>query len=197
MSPTAPFNFTRAMSLLCADIVTRLDELQHIRMEHIAIGFAQTRQRSPHGLQAKLTPMRFEAGALTTVRYSQTWTVQRLFQGDHEILYLLTFYLPRFLNQPFRQKLVTVLHELYHISPRFDGDIRRLEGRYHVHTHNQKDYDRSMESHVDRYLALDPPEELLAFLKHRFDALRSRYGEIVGVRIPAPRLIRVNNAKSA
>ena len=199
MSPIAiaSFDFSRAMSLLCADITARLEEFQHIRMEQVAVGFAQARRSSAHGLQAKLTPMRFEGGSITTVRYARAWTVQRLFHGEFEILYLLTFYLPRFQNQPFRQKLVTVLHELYHISPRFDGDLRRMEGRYHVHTHNQKDYDRSMEAYVDQYLAFGPPEELLSFLRHRFATLRSRHGEIVGLKIPIPKLIPVDDAKSA
>ena len=31
-----------------------------------------------------------------------------------------------FLDQTFEEKLVTVFHELYHISPAFDGDLRRL-----------------------------------------------------------------------
>ena len=41
------------------------------------------------------------------------------------------------METPFEEKLTTVFHELYHISPMFDGDIRRLEGRYHVHSHSQ------------------------------------------------------------
>ncbi len=86
-------------------------------MSQVAVAFAQTRHQALHGLQAKLTPMRFEGGALTTRRRGRTWTVQRLFHGQREMLYILTFYLPRFLDQSFREKLITVFHELYHISP--------------------------------------------------------------------------------
>ena len=41
----------------------------------------------------------------------------------------MSFYLPRFCDQSLDEKLSTVMHELWHISPAFDGDIRRLPGR--------------------------------------------------------------------
>lgn len=192
-----PFDFTSAMHRLCRDVAERLEEFRHIRMDEVAVTFAQARRRVPYGLQAKLTPMRFENGQLLTRRSGQTWTVQRLVRDDREILYILTFYLPRFLDHSFREKLVTLFHELYHISPRFDGDIRRMRGRYHVHTHSQKEYDEAMGRLVDRYLALNPPAERIAFLKKRFRTLHARHGGIVGLRLPVPKLIPVPEARPA
>jgi predicted metallopeptidase len=197
MPAAGPFDFSLAMSRLCEDIAGRVDEFRHVRVDRIAVTFAQARRRVPHGLQAKLTPLRFENGALVTRRGGRTWTVQRLFQGEREMLYILTFYLPRFLDHSFREKLVTVFHELYHISPRFDGDIRRMEGRYHVHSHSQKEYDRLMEAFVDRYLALGPPPSVYGFLKKKFRRLDAEHGGVVGLQVPIPRLIPVPEAKSA
>ena len=193
MSP-APFDFTRAMSRLCADVTARLPEFEHVRMEQVAVTFAQARLRVPHGLQAKLTPMRFADGALTTTRGNRHWTVQRLFQGDREILYILTFYLPRFLDHSFREKMITVLHELYHISPNFNGDIRRLEGRCHVHSHSQKGYDEHMAELAERYLRLGPPRELYSFLRLNFRTLHARHGGVVGLRVPIPKLVALPKA---
>ena len=51
-----------------------------------------------------------------------------------EMLYILKFYLPRFQNEPFEEKLTTIFHELWHISSDFNGDIRRHSGRCYVHT---------------------------------------------------------------
>ena len=39
------------------------------------------------------------------------------------MLYLLSFYLPRFLKLPWREKLATVIHELWHVNPQFNGDL--------------------------------------------------------------------------
>lgn len=197
MPPRGPFDFTGAMRALCDDVVARLDEFRHVRMDEVAVAFAQARRRVPHGLQAKLTPLRFEGGTLVTSRGRRTWTVQRLFHGDREMLYILTFYLPRFQDQPFREKFVTVLHELFHIGPRFDGDIRRMEGRYHVHSHSQRDYDRQMGELADRYLASGPPRELYEFLERPFRELADRHGGVVGLQVPIPKLIPVRDARVA
>jgi Putative phage metallopeptidase len=197
MSVPAGFDFTRAMRLLCQDVAARLPQFAHLRMEQIAVTFAQTRRRVSHGLQAKLTPLRFEKGALVTRRSGRTWTVERLYEGDREMLYILTFYLPRFLDHTFREKLITVFHELYHISPGFDGDIRRMEGRYHVHSHSQQEYDREMDMFVEQYLHRSPPPELLEFLKSNFRGLCARHGAVVGKRLPTPKLIELPPAKSA
>ncbi len=192
-----PFDFTTSMLRLCEDVTCRLDEFLHIDMSRVAVTFAQARRRVLHGLQAKLTPMRFEGGSLTTRRHGRQWTVQRLYQGDLEMLYILTFYLPRFLEQSFREKMITVLHELYHISPQFDGDIRRMDGRYHVHSHSQREYDRLMETFVDRYLGMRPPEDLYGFLRSDFQTLDRQHGGIVGMRVSVPKLIPVSDSRSA
>lgn len=189
MPTDRPFDFTAAMRHLCVDVTCRLPEFQHVRMDEVAVTFAQARRRVNHGLQAKLTPLRFEAGALTTQRRGVTYTIQRWYAGEQEMLYVLTFYLPRFLEQAFREKLITVFHELYHISPRFDGDIRRLAGHYHVHSCSQAEYDRHMGRLVDRYLRLKPPARLYEFLHGSYRDLVARHGNVVGVRMPIPKLL--------
>ena len=194
MTPADAFDFTGAMRRLCADIAQRLPEFDHVRMDQIAVTFAQARRHVSYGLQAKLTPLRFEGGQLVTRRRGQMWTIERWYSGDVEMLYILTFYLPRFLEQSFREKLITIVHELYHISPRFDGDIRRLPGHYHVHSHSQKEYDRQMDRLVDRYLEDDPPEGLYRFLRHNFRELSAMYGNVVGIRVPIPRLLPISKA---
>jgi hypothetical protein len=189
MTSADPFDFTAAMRRLCEDVTERLAEFEHVRMDQVAVTFAQARRRVSYGLQAKLTPLRFEGGRLLTRRGGKTWTIQRWYSGEREMLYILTFYLPRFLEQSFREKLITIMHELYHISPEFDGDIRRLPGHYHVHSHSQKEYDRHMESLVDQYLASNPPDSLYRFLRVSFRELTARYGSVVGIRVPIPKLL--------
>ncbi|HTI52350.1 MAG TPA: putative metallopeptidase [Planctomycetaceae bacterium] len=194
MSPSRAFDFTAAMRRLCVDVAQRLPEFRHVRMEQVAVTFAQARRRVIYGMQAKLTPLRFEGGAITTVRRGRAYTIERWYAGEQEMLYVLTFYLPRFQEQTFREKLITVLHELYHISPRFDGDIRRLDGHYHVHSHSQKEYDRQMERLVDRYLERDPPESIYRFLQSSYGDLMARHGSVVGIRMPMPKLLPLSKS---
>ena len=118
------FNFTDHMRALCADLCGRLDELAHVDLSRVAIRFCQTRNHSRYGVYASLTPLRFAGGMRTTRRRGRTWTIERLYNdAGREMLYLLSFYLPRFLDRSFDYKLSTVVHELLHIGPAFDGDL--------------------------------------------------------------------------
>lgn len=194
MPSDRPFDFTAAMRRLCVDVTQRLPDFRHVQMDRVAVTFAQARRRVNYGMQAKLTPLRFEGGALTTTHRGRTYTIQRWYAGEREMLYVLTFYLPRFLEQTYREKLITVLHELYHISPQFDGDIRRLAGHYHVHSSSQKEYDREMARLVDRYLRLKPPEFLHDFLRGSYGDLVAQHGRVVGLRMPIPKLLPLSRS---
>ena len=188
----APFDFTLHIRLLAGALVADLPELSHIDMSRVAVGYCQTRKPVLHGMFASLTPLRFAGGAPTARRRGRLHVIQRVFdQSGLEMLYILNLYLPRFQNLDFREKLITVLHELWHISPDFNGDIRRHAGRYHAHTHSQAEYDEEMGRLADRWLATGPEEQLYAFLRHSFRQLASRHAGIVGIRIPRPRLIPV------
>lgn len=176
------------------DVCTRHPEFSHIDMSRVVVTYAQTRSSVEWGMQAKLTPMRFCNGSLTERRDGRMYTVQRLYHGGQEMLYILTFYLPRFQNLSYTEKLVTVFHELYHISPRFDGDIRRFQGACYMHSSSQANYDRQMAKFVRQYLRRQPPEALRAFLKLDFAALRNERGPVVGLRLPTPRLIPLGDA---
>lgn len=180
------------MRLICDDMTHRIAALQHIRMDRVAVGFCQTRSSSEYGVYAAVTPLRFENGSLTTVRRGQTYTLQRILDPNgREYLYLLNFYVPRFLNTGFKNKLITTVHELLHISERFDGDIRRFEGRCYAHSGSQKNYDAYAEKLASLWLAMNPPLELYDFLHEDFAGLQKRYGGLYGKRFATPKLIRV------
>ena len=177
------------MTALCEDICVRHPEFQHVNMSRVPVTFAQTRSPVEWGIQARLTPLRFEGGSKVERRKGRLWTVQKVIHGGQEALYLLTFFLPRFLNLPFDEKIVTVFHELYHISPEFNGDIRRFGGACYVHTGSQKNYDRQMGVFAQQYLRMNVPAELYNFLKFDFSELQRQCGSVVGLRIAIPRLI--------
>ena len=189
------FDICTALRRLCEDISQRSTVFRHVDMNRVAVTYAQTRSPVEWGMQAKLTPMRFEEGAITCVREGRRWGAQRLFQDGEEMLYILTFYLPRFLNLSLEEKLVTVFHELYHISPAFDGDIRRFSGSCYMHTGSQADYDRQMAVYAKEYLAQLPEERFPEYLQCDFAGLRRRYGVIVGLRLAVPRLIDMGESK--
>ncbi|MBN1908531.1 MAG: hypothetical protein JW818_02220 [Pirellulales bacterium] len=184
-------DFSFHMRRLCQDMVDRLDAFEHIDLARVAIGFCQARKNTRHGLYATLTPMRFAGGKEHTVRHGRRWGVQRLTDASgQEMLYILNFYLPRFFQQSLEDKLATVTHELWHISPRFNGDIRRHGGRYFAHG-SGGDHDEVALRLARRWLALGPPSVVFDFLRHDFAGLHARYGGVFGRKIPSPKLYPV------
>src|SRR4051812_30789681 len=98
----SPFDFTHHIRRVCDDMVARLDELSHIDMSRVAICFCQARKSAPHGMFASLTPLRFAGGAATAIRRGRKVAIQRVCdRSGREMLYILSFYLPRFQNLEF------------------------------------------------------------------------------------------------
>jgi hypothetical protein len=183
------FDFTEQMRALCDDIVVRSPRMRHIDMSRVAIAFARSRKDGPYGIWAALTPLRFASGALEEIRDGRRVTCQRLYGDGVEMLYILNFYLPRFLDLTMTEKLTTIFHELWHISPDFNGDLRRFPGRCYAHTHDERQYDATMNAMARQWLALAPPESLYTFLQCSFRELQQRYGTVYGTRIAHPKII--------
>lgn len=185
------FDFTQAMRTLCADVVVRSPAMRHIQLERVAFNVCQTRQDVPHGLYASLTPLRFKSGATSTFARGAEWEVEQLLdEAGEPYLYLLSFYLPRFQNISLEEKLTTVFHELWHISPRFDGDVRRHPGRCYAHGRSQKEYDAHVTRLAQEWLARNPPSHLFDFLSYNFSGLVAEFGKVSGSRWAAPKLVR-------
>lgn len=136
-----------------------------------------------------MTPLRFARGQLQRRRRGVIFQVQRYFLGDHEFLYLMTFCLPRFLDQDFDDKCVTLFHELYHIGQEFNGDLRRHEGRCQLHSRSRRQYDKHMAELARAYLAGKPDPNLHAFLRLNFTQLQARHGAVASVVVPRPKII--------
>ena len=186
-----PFDFSAHVRRLCADMVAHCPALSHVDVSRLLFGMTQARSGRHYGLQARVTPLRFHGGALRRQRRGVCYQVQRYFVGGAEMLYLVTFCLPRFLDQSFDDKFITLFHELYHISPAFDGDLRRHGGRYDLHSRSKKEYDSHMAHLARSYLSNGVDAGLHHFLRLDFAQLQHRHGSVVSVAVPRPKLIPV------
>lgn len=185
----APLDFTGRIRRLCADVAARCPDLAHIDPPAVLFTFTTSRTRRSAGLLARVTPMRFREGAQTRRTRGVVYRAQQYYVDGREMLYLVTFCLPRFLDLSFEEKFITVFHELYHISPQFDGDLRRHGGRYEVHSKSKKDYDAHMAVLVERYLADHPNPGAFDYLRLGASDLWRLHGGITGVTVPRPKMI--------
>ncbi len=184
-------NLTRELEIVVTDIVDRVDELGHIDPSRVLICVASTRGAGIHGTFARIHPLRFQGGeGSIQVRRggkTRTLTMPQVTRKGMEMLYVIYFLAPRFFNLPQREKLITIFHELYHISPYFDGDIRRFPGRNYAHGSSRKRYNTAMAGLVDSYLRMRDAA-LPDFLNLDMTGLRQRYRTIVGRRFATPRI---------
>lgn len=178
-----PFNFTDAMRPLMADIAATCEELQHIDMTRVAVTFTQARHGRSDGVQATMHPLRFEGGERRKTTRGRIYERPRVLVDGREALYVITYTLPRFLNLSLDGKLATIVHEMYHASPRFDGDLRRFAGGKPYHAGSQKRYDAVMHRIAQDYVQRTSRPGLHAFLRHTFAELVAAHGGIVGLRM--------------
>ena len=184
------FDYTGAVAKVCEDVCFRVPELNHVDMDRVVVAFSQTRHNSPFGVFASTVPLRFENGETLKFSREKYWRIQRCVRSDGvEYLYILYFFVPRFIDLKFRDKLETIVHELYHISPKFNGDLRRFKGRCFAHGSSQKRYDMMVRSFVDKWLKRDPPPEIWDFLNMNYKELVAIFGGVHGTRIPMPKVI--------
>lgn len=192
---SAILDVTVRTRLLCEDFASRLPELRHVDMSRVALRLCQTRRAGVHGVQATMTPLRFRDGAETTVRRGSCYRIHPIpvDASGRPSLYMLSLYVPRFLDLPADEKLAVVVHELWHASEAFDGDLRRFgPGRTRFHGKGCEAYHADMRLLARRWRKLDPPQELFAWLDDDFTAMRNRYRRVVGLRLPTPRLVRAD-----
>jgi predicted metallopeptidase len=187
-----PFSYTTAMREVVTDIVGTLEELRHVDLDYVLLSISQARQNSKHGVYASCVPLRFEGGAQEKTVGKRRYRLQTLVHEGREMLYVVYFMLPRFHEeQDYHAKLATIIHELYHISPHFNGDIRRFPGKNFAHGHSREVYHAAMCRLADRYLAASPRAHEHEFLRVPFSELLERPGGVVGLNVARPKAVPV------
>ncbi|UCD56853.1 MAG: hypothetical protein JSV16_13680 [Candidatus Hydrogenedentota bacterium] len=189
------FDYSHHMKRLTGDISRRCRVFNHIDARRILVGISRSRNNKKHGLQAKLVPLKFQGGR-RTIRTDRDWyyKMPRITYDGNEILYVLYFCLPRFQNLSFDEKMTVLFHELYHINPAFNGDIRRFPGKFYQHSHSEKEYDSLVQGLAKRYLNSPHSRRLTRFLRFNYEELTQKYGEVDGLRLrlPEPMLFKRN-----
>ncbi len=193
------FDFSYHMNELITDISRRCPELRHIESEKVLVAISRSRNNKRYGLQAKLVPLKFQGGRRIIHTSGDWYCKMPSFRHDgREILYVIYFCLPRFQNLDYAEKLSIVFHELYHINPLFNGDIRRFSGKYYQHSHSEREYDRVVRSLSEQYHRRPPTRKLTAFLRYNHEELERRHGDIMGLslRLPEPILFKRNRSRT-
>ncbi len=181
------FNFTGSIHNVIRHISTEMHSFKHIDPDRLVVGYTQTRVNGNYGVYASVIPLRFKNGSATIVNRGKVYRMPKMNIKGREILYIINFYMPRYMDLSFDVKLNTLFHELYHISPEFNGDIRRFPGRYYAHGHSRMKYNDSIRKFIDEYISIPGAVEKIEFLKYNFNELQARHQGIGGTRYRTPK----------
>lgn len=152
MDAAAPrINATLAVKRLVRDLASRVPELSHVRSSRVLVVAGEARRAS----RATIRPAHFGDTRGRAGAGARTKPLIRI--RGRKILYVITLRPLWFLDSSPRERIATIVHELYHASTRFDGTLHR--GRLHSRLPLGK-YDRRVRAIVKRYLA-EAPEEIL------------------------------------
>lgn len=179
----------RCLRALAEDIRAKVSPLSHVDPSRIGFSLSLARSRSRSGTFAFIVPMRFEGGATVLQHGRRSYRMPEVDLAGRKALYLVYLLAPRFFDLPHRRKLHTIIHELYHISPHFDGDLRRFPGRRWAHGSSREAYDAVVEGLTELYLAAHGRAwpDVADFLRYSYKDCRRLFGGVRAPVIPRPR----------
>lgn len=183
-------NFDLAMQNLIEDIVENCDYFNHVDLGRVIISAKSSKTSGLDGVYAQIFPLRYRNGAYSGIerigKRLERYRMDPIYRERREMLYILYFYLPRFLNLSFLEKTTTIFHELYHISPEFNGDLRRFPGKNFMHGSSLGKYDSLMTALARDYLFRTSNLEKSDFLRFGSRSIQKRYGKLKYTQIPEP-----------
>ena len=156
-------NVTLAVRKLVRDLARRLPELAHVRASRVLVvaGEARGLSRASIGPAPGLRPRKMgkPQGKLQRKGSARGAAAHPTVHGK-PVLYVMTLRPLWFLASTPEERVATVIHELYHLSSRFDGGLHA--GRKHAKISRQR-YDRRVRELLGRYLARAPHQVLAPF----------------------------------
>jgi hypothetical protein len=149
--PSLRQNLNKAVRALIRDIAAKMPEFSHVKASRILVVAGEARRAS----RGTVKPLCFRGGRCIdpSGRRKPVIRIER-----RRMLYCITLR-PRFFRDSTPQgRVQTVMHELFHMSRRFDGTLHA--GRRHAVL--GEDFYRQLKPLVRRYLAQCPAELLEA-----------------------------------
>lgn len=147
-------NVTLAVKRLVRDLAVRLPELAHVRASRVLVVAGEARRAS----RATIRPAHFKETRGRRGAGARRKPLIRV--KGRKILYVITLRPLWFLDSTPRERIATIVHELYHASVRFDGTLHR--GRLHSRL-PIAEFERRVAALVDAYLAIASNEVVAPF----------------------------------
>ncbi len=188
-------NLTDLLTLIVQEITRNAPSLAHIDISRIHISIASNRNGKRSTIYGKLVPLRFKDGNTHLIYRDKCYAMPEFVHNGIPLLYLIYFYTPSFLNLGALEKLRVIFHELYHINPSFNGDIRRMGNVKASHGHSKSRFDAQFEPDLLRFHEYIMETPYRNFLEMDAAALFATFGRIYSSRIKLPKPVLVDRPR--
>jgi hypothetical protein len=148
-------NLTLAVKKLVRDVARRVPELAHVKASRVLVVAGEARRNS----RATIRPAHFGTTRRRAAGAGGAKKPLVRIKG-RKILYVITLRPLWFVASTPEQRLLTIFHELYHASTRFDGTLHR--GRRHSRVPLAR-YNRRVRRLLNRYLGEASPDVVAPF----------------------------------
>ncbi len=184
-------NLTDLLTNIIKEIIHRTSLFSHVDINRLLVCIAYNRQRGRGGTFGKLVPLKFEGG-LDVVHYQgEYYSMPKIFHRGKRLLYLVYFYIPMFFNLSPREKLSVIFHELFHINPDFNGDIRRLGNTGTSHGYSRDKFNSLFEEELVSFCEYIRNTPSIDFLGMNAEHLKESYSRVYGQRMKLPKPVIV------
>jgi hypothetical protein len=185
--PDDEIDLSLALTEIIGRIVRSSSALGHIDPERTLVCVGSNRSGARGGVYGKLVPLKFKDGAPALTYRGRVYAIPEVSLNGRPCLYIIYFYMPRFFDLPWEEKLRVIFHELYHISPRFDGDIRRMAAVKTAHGRSKKRFDSHFAGELGAFIEAHRDTPLADFLKLDSSSMYRRYRRVNGIRMKHPK----------
>ena len=185
-------NITDVLNLIIHEMIKMTDEFKHFDINRILVCCGSNQSNARGGLYGKLVPLRFENGSEIIKHRGHYYTIPRLTLNDVEILYIIYLYIPKFMDLSAEKKVDVMFHELYHISPDFNGDIRRMGKVKKAHGHSRKSFDEKYKEYAEAFYLKIKDTSFHRFLEMNTKELTNEFPKISYRRMKVPKPVRLS-----
>lgn len=185
-------NITDVLTLIIHEISLRTETFKHVNIGQTMVCMASNKKTGRGVTYGKLVPLRFKNGMQTLKYREKYYSMPGITANGIPMLYIIYFYFPKFFDLPPAEKLRVIFHELYHISPEFNGDIRRFGKIKISHGFSRKRFDGLFEDEQRNFYNYISQTPFMNFLEANTRTLSESFRRISGARmkVPKPRIIQ-------
>jgi predicted metallopeptidase len=119
--------------------------------------------------------LKFKDGSEVIKHNKKYYTIPRIVLNNVEILYILYLYIPKFFDLTVKDKINVMFHELYHISPEFNGDIRRMSNIKSAHGHSKKSFEEKYIEYASKYFNKIDGMPFSSFLQMSYEDIKKQF----------------------